>query len=193
MLCPPRTRTVHTEEISSKHLHNKQQTPPLSHNVIVDKYLSVVPFIYKTKTISKQQCMTHTVSVLSHIWLFATALTAACQAPLSMGFPRQEYWSGLPFPSPGDLSNPGIETRSPVAPALAGEFFNTEPPVKPVWHILWTQSNEPVFLFPLLENTIGRLGGGWRGRGHVFTYGWFMLMYGRNQHNIAKLLSFYLK
>ena len=44
----------------------------------------------------------------------------ACQAPLSMGFPKQEYWSGLPFPSPGDLPNPGIE---PVSPGLAGRFF----------------------------------------------------------------------
>ena len=44
------------------------------------------------------------------------------QAPLSMGFPRQEYWSGLPFPSPGDLRDPGIEPKSP---ALAGKFFTT--------------------------------------------------------------------
>ena len=45
-----------------------------------------------------------------------------------MGFPRQEYWSGLPFPSPGDLSHPGIK---PTSPALAGRFFTTEPPGKP--------------------------------------------------------------
>ena len=45
-----------------------------------------------------------------------------------MGFPRQEYWSGLPFPSPGDLPNPGI---GPTSPALAGEFFTTEPPRMP--------------------------------------------------------------
>ena len=49
------------------------------------------------------------------------------QAPLSVGFPRQEYWGGLPFSSPGDLPNPGIE---PVSPALAGIFFTTEPPGK---------------------------------------------------------------
>ena len=49
----------------------------------------------------------------------------ACRAPPSIGFPRQEYWSGLPFPSPGKLPNPGIE---PTSPALAGEFFTTEPP-----------------------------------------------------------------
>ena len=53
--------------------------------------------------------------------------TVARQAPLSMGFPRQEYWSGLPFPSPGDLPDPGMEPRSPT---LAGEFFTTEPPGK---------------------------------------------------------------
>ena len=51
-----------------------------------------------------------------------------CQAPLSMGFCRQEYWSGLPFPSLGDLPNPGIE---PVSHALVGSFFTTEPPRNP--------------------------------------------------------------
>ena len=50
--------------------------------------------------------------------------TVDCQAPLSMGFPRQEYWTGLPFLSPGDLPNPGIE---PSSPALADRFFTTEP------------------------------------------------------------------
>ena len=57
--------------------------------------------------------------VLSCVWLFATPWTVACQAPLSMGFSRQEYWSGLLFPSP-DLPNPGIEPISPTSPALAG-------------------------------------------------------------------------
>ena len=47
-----------------------------------------------------------------------------------MGFSREGYWSGLPFPPPGDLPDPRIEPRSPVAPALAGEFFTTEPPGK---------------------------------------------------------------
>ena len=53
----------------------------------------------------------------------------AHQAPLSMEFPSQEYWSGLPFPFPGDLSDPGI---APVSPALAGGFFTTEPLGKPL-------------------------------------------------------------
>ena len=55
-----------------------------------------------------------------------TAWTVACQAPLSMDFFRQECWSGLPFPSPGDLPNPGIEPTSLMSPALAGVFFIPE-------------------------------------------------------------------
>ena len=54
------------------------------------------------------------VKSLSCVWLFVTPWTVAHQAPLSMGFSRQEYWSGLPFPSPGDLPDPGIETGSPA-------------------------------------------------------------------------------
>ena len=65
---------------------------------------------------------------LNHVQLFMTLWTAACQAPLSTGFSRQGYCSGLPFPPPGNLPNPGIEPMSPVSPALAGEFFTTEPP-----------------------------------------------------------------
>ena len=63
--------------------------------------------------------------MLSCVRLFATPWTVALQAPLSMGFSRQEYWSGLPFPSPGDLPKPGIKLVSPVSPALAGGFFTT--------------------------------------------------------------------
>ena len=55
----------------------------------------------------------------------ATPWTVACQALLSMDFPRQEYWSALPFPSPEDLSDPGIELTSP---ALEADFFTAEPP-----------------------------------------------------------------
>ena len=74
-------------------------------------------------------------SVLSQ--LFATPWTVAHQALLSMEFSRQEYWNGLSFPSPGDLPNPGIEPASVESPALAGRFFTTEPPGKP---LLWTLS-----------------------------------------------------
>ena len=58
-----------------------------------------------------------------------------CQAPLSMEFFRQEHWSGLPFPPPGDLPNSGIEPTSPVSPVLAGGFFITESPGNPVWKL----------------------------------------------------------
>ena len=59
-----------------------------------------------------------------------TLWTVARQAPLSMGFPRQEYWSGLSFFPPRDLPDPGIEPVSPVSPALAGGFVTTQPPGK---------------------------------------------------------------
>ena len=70
------------------------------------------------------------VKLLSHIHLFATPWTVARQAPLSMGFSREEYWSGLPCPPPGDLPDPGIKSMSLMSPALAGRFFTTEPPGK---------------------------------------------------------------
>ena len=71
---------------------------------------------------------------LSRVRLFATPWTAASQAPLSMGFSREEYWSGLPFPSPEDLcpedlSNSGIE---PGSPALQGDALPSKPPGKPL-------------------------------------------------------------
>ena len=71
------------------------------------------------------------VCVLSHVRLFVTPWTEARQAPLSLGFSRQEYWHGLPFLPPGDHPEPGTEPTSPVCPALAGRFFTTEPPGKP--------------------------------------------------------------
>ena len=60
-----------------------------------------------------------------------TPWTVDCQAPLSTGFSRQEYWSGLLFPSPRELPHPGIKPQSLTSPALAGGFFTTEPPGKP--------------------------------------------------------------
>ena len=72
-------------------------------------------------------CVCVCVQLLNHNRL-CTPWTVACQAPLSVGFPRQEYWSGLSCPTPGDLPNPGIE---PTSPALTGGFFTDEPPGKP--------------------------------------------------------------
>ena len=65
-------------------------------------------------------CVRAVTQSLSWVWLFATPGTVAPQAPLAMGFPKQEYWSGLPFPPPGDLPNPGME---PESPAWVGRFF----------------------------------------------------------------------
>ena len=70
-------------------------------------------------------CVCVCVQSLSHVKLFANPWTIARQAPLSMGFSGQEYWSGLPFPSPGDFPNPGIK---PTSPTLTGRFFNPPHP-----------------------------------------------------------------
>ena len=67
------------------------------------------------------------ISRFSRVWLFATPWTVACWVPLSMGFPRQEYWSELPFPSPGDFPDPGNKSWSPV---LQADSLLSEPPGK---------------------------------------------------------------
>ena len=69
---------------------------------------------------------------LTHVRLFVTPWTVAYQGPLSMGFSKQDYWSGLPFPSPGDLPNPGIK---PGSPALRADALPFEPPN-------WTRTNQ---------------------------------------------------
>ena len=78
--------------------------------------------------------------------------TVAYRAPLSIGFPRQENWNGLPFPFPEDLPNPGIEPMYPVTPVLAGRFFTTEPPGKPwssmsldkLWNITYVRESKEI-------------------------------------------------
>ena len=65
------------------------------------------------------------LSRFSRVQLFVTLWTVARQAPLSMGFPRQEHWNGVPCPPPGDLPDPGTEPVSIMSPALAGVFFAT--------------------------------------------------------------------
>ena len=75
------------------------------------------------------------LSRFSHVQLFATAWTVARQVPLSMEFSRQEYWSGLPFPSPGDIPDPGIEARSL---ALQADSLPSEPPGKLLRLVRWT-------------------------------------------------------
>ena len=103
--------------------------------------------------------------LLSRVRLFATPWTVACQFPLLVKFSRQEYWSGLPLPPPGDVPDPGTE---PVSPTLTGEFFTIEPPGKP--NLVKCLAQSPCFLFiregngnPLqyscLENSMD--GGAW--------------------------------
>ena len=70
------------------------------------------------------------LSHFSNVQLFATPWTVTCQAPLFKGFSRQDYWSGLPFPPPGDLPDPEIKPELCVSSALQA-FFTTEPPGKP--------------------------------------------------------------
>ena len=88
----------------------------------------MIIFISFTETyLVKQKC-----SSLSHVRLFVTSWTIACEALLSMGFSRQEYWSGLPFPSPGDLPNPGMEPEYLVKKPLisVSSILTSIPPAK---------------------------------------------------------------
>ena len=85
------------------------------------------------------------VKLLSRVRLFVTPWTVAHQAPLSLEFSRQEFWSGLPFPSPGDLPKPGIEPRSP---ALQADALTSEPSGKPPIEPL-IEFPEPYSKFPL--------------------------------------------
>ena len=78
----------------------------------MDKWIKKIWSTYIMKYYLAIMCQS-----FSHVQLFVIPWTVACQAPLSVGFSRQEYWSGLPFPSPGHLPDPGIEPRSPTLPA----------------------------------------------------------------------------
>ena len=78
---------------------------------------------------SHQRQLVYIYMLLTCVWLFVTPWTVAHQAPQSLGFSRQEYWSGLPFPSPGELPDPGIEPRSP---ALRADALTSEPPWKQI-------------------------------------------------------------
>ena len=95
---------------------------------------------YSVILIESQVQLRKYACVLSCVWLCSTPWSVAHQAPLSMGFPRQKYWNRLPFPSPGDLPNPGIKPASPV---LASGFFTTELPGKPI--ICLNLCNRPAY------------------------------------------------
>ena len=84
----------------------------------------------------------HMLSHFSCVQLFETLWPVACQAPLSMGFPRQEYWSGLPCSPSGELPDPGIEPMSLMSPVLAGRFFT----ISTTWEVLWLTHSAPNLL-----------------------------------------------
>ena len=100
----------------------------------------------------KQLCM-HAKS-FSHVQHFVTSWIVAHQAPLSMGFSKQEYWSGLPFPSPVDLPDPGIEPASLMSPALASRFFTTSTTQEASRQLNFNANEQEVTAYILLENVL---------------------------------------
>ena len=103
-----------------QHMNQKESLPSMSSESGLLQFCSVTLMVYFSKPVG--------VQLLSCVHLFVIPWTVACQDPLSMGFSRQEYWSGLSFPSPGDLPNPGIESMSPALPA---DSLMSKPPGRP--------------------------------------------------------------
>ena len=110
------------------------------------------------------------LSCFSCVQRIVTLSTVACQAPVSMGFSRQEYWSGLPCPTPGDLPDPGIEPVSLMSPTLAGRFFTTQPQGSPLStiaiekkNLAWTEFNINLERRSSVLKGNGRIGRGWMG------------------------------
>ena len=113
-------------------------------------YRDITSFYSSRFSYTSEECVC-ILSLFSSVQPSVTPWTVACQAPLPLGFSRQEYWSGLPCPPPGDLPNPGIQPMSLMSPALAGRFFITSTTWGP--HIsrtgpvhflkLWEQSTNP--------------------------------------------------
>ena len=112
-------------------------TPSHSSRLSQSSMLSSLCYSATSHQLSILQTHACMLSRFSRVSLFATLLTVACQASLSMGFSRQEYWSGLPCPSPRDLPNPGIELTSLTSSALAGRFFSTSA----TWKAHFTNDN----------------------------------------------------
>ncbi|CAI9174019.1 unnamed protein product [Rangifer tarandus platyrhynchus] len=100
--------------------------------------------------VRKKICILIVVQSFSCVQLCVTLWTVAYQTPLSMAFSRQEYWSGLSFPPPGDLPNPRIEPRSPVSHAFSGRFFTTEIPGKPIYPYLFLDVQRLELTLPVM-------------------------------------------
>ena len=98
-----------------------------SNHLILCRPLLLLPSIFPSIRVFSKESVLHIrhAKSLNHVRLFETLWTVARQAPLSMRLSTQEYWSGLPFPPPGDLPNPGIKLVSLTSPALAGRFYTT--------------------------------------------------------------------
>ena len=95
------------------------------------------------KTLVREALLCAHVLSLSRVQPFVTLWTVAHQDPLSMGFSRQQCWSGLLLPLPGDIPDPGIKTVSPLAPAIVGRFFTTESPRKPLSPAVYRNYSTP--------------------------------------------------
>ena len=104
---------------------------------------------FSLNSVRKVLCVCVCVCVCARV-LSCVQLFVAHQAPLSMGFARQEYWSGLLLSPPGDLPNPGIEAMPPASPALAGGFFTTMPPGKPKRSFILCQNRNQTVLSPTM-------------------------------------------
>ena len=128
------------------------------------------------------------LSCFSHVQIFAALWTEAHQAPLSVGFPRQEYWSGSPCPPPEDLPSPGIEPTCLTSPALAGGFFTTESPGRTLKVYSWMlkivftlclisaspgEENGNPLPYSCLENPMD--GGAWEAAVHGVAKSWTWL------------------
>ena len=102
----------------------------LPQNKLLKSFQSIFSILVVFKGVCSKPFFTSPIfhaHVLSWVQLFVIGWSVTHQTPLSMGFSRQQYWNGLPFPLPRDLPDPGIEPLSPVSPVLAGEFVTTEP------------------------------------------------------------------
>ena len=138
-LWPTRTPAPHSRGGPPDLIRDAVSGPIQSHRIriyILERFHQYFSGIQHEKHLCKvhnannrnKQTKSPTLSVLScfsHVWLFATLWTTAHQVPLSVGLFRQEHWSGLPCPPPGDLPNPGVKPTSLLSPALAGGFFTT--------------------------------------------------------------------